>query len=78
MCLATPMELKRIEGEWGFIEHDGHEHKVTLSLIENPKVGDWLLAHGELAVSRIEVDEAKRILSLVTQSRHTHHKIKCV
>jgi hydrogenase expression/formation protein HypC len=72
MCLAIPMELKRIEGEWGFIEHDGHDHKVSLSLIDNPKVGDWLLAHGELAVSRIEPDEAAHILSLIAESEQTH------
>ena len=75
MCLATPMELKRIEGEWGFIEHDGHEHKVTLSLIENPKVGDWLLAHGELAVSRISQSEAKDILKLIGVSNHSHAQL---
>ena len=72
MCLAMPMELIRIEKEWGFIEHDGHEHKVSLSLIDKPKTGDWLLAHGDLAVSRIEASEAARILSLIAQSGHTH------
>ena len=72
MCLATPMELKRIEGEWGFIEHDDHEHKVTLSLIENPKVSDWLTAHGELAVNRISQSEAKDILKLIGVSNHSH------
>ena len=72
MCLATPIELIRIEKEWGYIKHEGHEHKISLSLIDNPKVGDWLLAHGELAVSKIEDIEAARILSLIAQSGHTH------
>jgi len=72
MCLAIPMELKRIEGEWGYIEHEGHNHRVSLLLIEKPMVGDWLLAHGDLAVSRIEANEAARILSLIAQSNHSH------
>lgn len=72
MCLATPIELKRIEDEWGFVEHDNHEHKISLSLIDEPKVGDWLMVHGDLAVSRIEASEAARILTLITQSGHTH------
>jgi hydrogenase assembly chaperone HypC/HupF len=72
MCLATPVELKRIDGEWGFVEHDGHEHKISLSLIDRPKVGNWILAHGDLAVSRIEANEAARILSLIAESGHTH------
>ncbi len=70
MCLAMPMELVRIKNEWGFIEHNGHDHKISLSLINNPKVGDWLLVHGELAVSRIEANEAAQILSLIAQSGH--------
>lgn len=72
MCLATPMELKRIDGEWGFVEHDACEYKVSLSLIDKPKIGDWLLAHGELAVSRLKPEEARDILKLINASSHNH------
>jgi hydrogenase maturation factor len=67
------MELKKIEGEWGIIVHENHEHKVSLSLIEKPRVGDWILAHGDLAVSRIPKSEAKTILDLIKESGHTHN-----
>lgn len=72
MCLAIPMELKRIDGDWGIIEHDGHEHRISLALIDSPKKGDWLLAHGELAVSRITAVEAHDILGLIKSSGHVH------
>lgn len=65
MCLATPMQLVRIEGGFGFVEHGGKEYKVDLSLIDEPKIGDWLLAHGELAVSRVLDCEAKEIIKLI-------------
>jgi hydrogenase expression/formation protein HypC len=70
MCLATPMKLVRVEKEYGFVEHGGKEYKVELSLIENPKVGDWLLAHGEIAVSRISSKDAMEILQLIQSSSH--------
>lgn len=72
MCLATPMELIRIEEDFGYVEHDGKEYRVELSLIDDPRVGDWLLAHGELAVSRIPGNEAKKILELIRQAEHKH------
>lgn len=72
MCLATPMKLVRIEEEYGFVEHGGKEYKVELSLIDNPKVGDWLLAHGEIAVNRVSSKDAEDILRLVSQASTNH------
>jgi hydrogenase expression/formation protein HypC len=62
------MQIVRIEGDYGFVEHGKKEYRVSLSLIDNPKVGDWLLAHGELAVSRIPSKDAKDILQLISQA----------
>jgi hydrogenase assembly chaperone HypC/HupF len=70
MCLATPMKLVRIEDEYGFVEHGGKEYKVELSLIEKPKVGDWLLAHGEIAVNRVSSQDAADILKLISRSNN--------
>lgn len=68
MCLATPMKLVRIDGEYGFVEHDAKEFRVELSLIDNPKVGDWLLAHGEIAVNRVNENDARDIIALINKS----------
>jgi len=70
MCLATPMKLSKIEGEYGFVEHNGKEYRVELSLIDEPKVGDWLLAHGEIAVNKVSDKDATDILELITKSEH--------
>jgi len=68
MCLATPMKLVKIDGEKGFVEHGGKEYSVSLSLIELPKVGDWLLAHGEIAVSRVPEEDALEIIELIAKA----------
>lgn len=69
MCLATPMKLSKIEGEYGFVEHNGKEYRVELSLIDEPKVGDWLLAHGEIAVNKVSSQDAEDILKLIQSSQ---------
>jgi len=68
MCLATPMKLVKLDGESGFVEHAGKEYPVSLSLIDNPQVGDWLLAHGEIAVSRVPEEDALEIIALITKT----------
>lgn len=72
MCLATPMKLVRVDGELGFVEHSGKEYPVSLSLIDHPKVGDWLLAHGEIAVSRVPEADALEIIALIAKTETTH------
>ncbi len=72
MCLATPMQMIRVEGDYGYVVHGGKEYKVELSLIDNPQVGDWILAHGELAVSRIPSKDAEEILQLISQANSSH------
>lgn len=72
MCLATPMELIRIDGAYGYVEHGGKEYRVELSLIDNPQVGDWLLAHGEIAVNRVSSNDAHDILELISQAGTKH------
>jgi hydrogenase expression/formation protein HypC len=68
MCLATPMKLIKVEKGLGFVEHGGKEYKVNLDLIDNPKIGDWILAHADLAVSRLPEKEALEILELISTS----------
>jgi hydrogenase maturation factor len=66
------MKLIRVEDEYGFVEHSRKEYRVSLCLIDNPKVGDWLLAHGEVAVNRVGSKEAQDILKLISQSEVGH------
>ena len=72
MCLATPMKLVKVTGESGFVEHGGKEYPVSLALIDDPQVGDWLLAHGEIAVSRVPEEDALEIIELISKSEATH------
>lgn len=72
MCVATPVKLKKIDGKKGVIESEGEEKAVDLSLVESPKIGDWLLVHGEMAVGKVDADEAKEILDLAKQCQHQH------
>ncbi len=62
MCLAVPMRLKSIEGTNGLAEADGISRQVSLILIENPAIGDYLIVHAGYAINRIDEEAALETL----------------
>ena len=62
MCLTIPLKIKAIKKTRAQLT-DGRE--VNIALINSPRVGDWVLANADLAVSKITESEAKEINSLL-------------
>lgn len=73
MCLATPMKIKKVNGKNAIVEHDGKDFNVSLQLKPEAKVGDWVLAHGEIVINTIPESEAKEILKLISESGGSCH-----
>jgi hydrogenase expression/formation protein HypC len=65
MCLATPLKIKEIKGEKAVVESGDHDHTIDLSLIKDPKIGDYVLVHGEMAINKVDEKDAKKILEIV-------------
>lgn len=64
MCLATPAKIISIKGKMAEVD-DGHsKKKVHLALIKKPEIGDYLLVHTNLAISKLDHQEAKEIINL--------------
>ena len=67
MCLAIPMEVKKIETEnnIALVTIGGTEREVRLDLVdEMPEVGDYVLVHAGFALHRIDDETAKETLKL--------------
>lgn len=48
-----------------------HSHRVSVCLLKNVKIGDYLLVHGEMALNKISKSEAEKILKL---TKHFNRK----
>ncbi len=70
MCLATPSKIIKIEKDWAIVQSGDHTHKANLSLIKNAKIGDYILVHADLALNKIEKEEAKKILKMIKNINH--------
>ena len=72
MCLAVPGKILSIEGEdpivrSGRVSFGGIIRKVSLAYIPDASLGEYVLVHAGFAISRIDEEEAARILGYLEQ-----------
>jgi hydrogenase expression/formation protein HypC len=67
MCLAVPMKLIKKEGNIGIVEYNGIEYNAELNLIDDVKIGDYLIIHAGFAIQKLDEQEAKRILDIFNE-----------
>ena len=57
MCLAVPAKIVELNGTNATISVDGALREVDASLIEEPRLGDYVLVHAGFAIVKWEEDE---------------------
>ena len=65
MCLSIPGEIRKIDNDMAVVSIGGNMIKVGLQLIEEPKVGDYVLVHSGIAIQKIDEDEAKETIRII-------------
>jgi len=68
MCLAIPAEIiELLPEQMAKVSLDGVSKQVSVALIENPQVGDYVVLHVGFALARIDAEEARRTLALLDE-----------
>ena len=67
MCLAVPMRLINREGDVGVVELSGVERQISLMLLSDARVGEYLIVHAGFAIQRLDAEEAQKTLELFSQ-----------
>lgn len=62
MCLAIPSRIVAITGDEAVIDVDGVRREASLMLVENPKVGDYVIVHAGYAITILDEASAKESL----------------
>ena len=68
MCIAVPMNITEINGDIGIVESQGVKREVGLMLMEDIKVGDWVLIHAGFAISKLNQEEAEETMALLREA----------
>lgn len=68
MCLAIPAEVtKLLPDDMAVVSIDGVSKEISVALIENPAVGDYVIIHVGYALTKIDAQEAQRTLELLRE-----------
>ena len=68
MCLAIPSKIVKIENNIATIDVDGVQREASLQLLEDPKIGDYVIVHAGFAISKINEEDAKESLKLLREA----------
>jgi hydrogenase expression/formation protein HypC len=67
MCLAIPARIKSIQDQMATIDMEGTQRDVSLLLIEDPKIGDFVIVHAGFAIHKIDEHDAMESLKVLRQ-----------
>ena len=65
MCLAVPVRVTALlDDQWVEAEMGGILTHVSIALIDDVALGDYLIVHAGFAIARLDVEEAEKSLAL--------------
>jgi hydrogenase expression/formation protein HypC len=68
MCLAIPVKVvELLDGDCALIDADGVRKEISLALVADIAVGDYVILHVGYAIQKLDVDEAEKTLAIFAQ-----------
>lgn len=67
MCIAIPMRVVEINGNEAVCEYENIRKKVRIDLVENIKVGDYVLIHAGFVIQKININDALETIEILKQ-----------
>ena len=69
MCLAIPVRVEALlPDQMARVTLGGVSKVVSIALVEDVRVGDYVLLHVGYALTRLDPDEAERTLTLMREA----------
>jgi hydrogenase expression/formation protein HypC len=67
MCLSVPAKVVKIEGQMADVSIGGALFKAGLHIVEDVRVGDYILLHAGFAIQKISEKDALETLNLLKE-----------
>ncbi|MGO9391151.1 HypC/HybG/HupF family hydrogenase formation chaperone [Rhodoblastus sp.] len=69
MCLAIPVQVtEMLDGDMARVTLDGVQKIISLALVEDVRVGDYVILHVGYALNKLDPDEAEETLRLLAEA----------
>lgn len=68
MCLAIPAQVVELrDGDNAVVDLAGVRKEISLSLVENVALGDYVIVHVGYALNKLDPEEAAKTLALFAE-----------
>ena len=67
MCLGVPMKITELRGDKAIAQLGGVSREVSLMLVENVRVGQYVLVHAGFGISVVDEETANETLELLEE-----------
>ena len=67
MCLSVPARIEKIDGQIADVSIGGATFKAGLQMVENARVGDYILLHAGFAIQKISEEDALVTIKLLKE-----------
>jgi len=68
MCLALPVRVVQLgAGDTALVDLGGVTKEISLALLDDVAVGDYVILHVGYALSKLDPDEAEKTLTLFAE-----------
>jgi hydrogenase expression/formation protein HypC len=68
MCLAIPSKVVKIDAAMATIDVDGVKRQASLLLLEDVKIGEYVIVHAGFAIHKIDEKDALESLRLLKEA----------
>nr|WP_321442682.1 HypC/HybG/HupF family hydrogenase formation chaperone [uncultured Cohaesibacter sp.] len=70
MCLALPAEITAIneESDMATVSLEGVKKQISLALVEDVSIGDYVLVHVGYALNKVSPQEAEKTLAIMAEA----------
>ena len=68
MCLGIPAKVIEVDdSNLGKVDYLGTKVKTNFALLENVKLGDWVIVHAGFAITKLNEEEAQETLEMLRE-----------
>ncbi len=62
MCLAVPSKVIEINNNVATVDVDGVKRDASLMLLDDVKIGDYVIVHAGFAISKVDEEAARQTI----------------
>lgn len=64
MCLSIPAKVETIEDDMAVVSVGGTKYNASLQMLDDVKIGDYILLHTGFAIQKLTAEEAEESLKV--------------